>query len=152
MEFQGRLTPVNKLIRMNFFSKNLRYLRKASELKQDDIASLVSKQDSTISNWEKGKCIPNVEELILLSKYFNIRLDLLITTDIEKAGIFTQNYFAEFQKDNPEQTSTEYDTYNFPDQQANVPDESLLTQVLHELKKLNGNVGKLRTEVKKKMD
>lgn len=132
---------------MNFFSKNLKYLRKAAELTQNDLAKEVSKQNTSISNWEKGNSIPSIEDIILLSKYFNVRLDLFITVDIEKAGLIGGP-----QKDDPEENSREYDSFDFPDQQVNEPDEPLLTKVLGELKKLNGNVGKLRVEVKKKIE
>lgn len=132
---------------MNFFSKNLKYLRKAAELTQNDLAKEVSKQNTSISNWEKGNSTPGIDDIILLSKYFNVRLDLLLTVDIEKAGLIGGPL-----KDDPDENPREYDTFDFPDQQVNEPEEPLLTKVLGELKKLNGNVGKLRVEVKKKIE
>jgi transcriptional regulator with XRE-family HTH domain len=67
---------------MNFLGKNLRYLRKKSARRQEDIGALVNKGQTTIGNWEKGISQPNIEEILLLSDYFAIPVDVLLKDDL----------------------------------------------------------------------
>lgn len=67
---------------MNFLGKNIRYIRKQLSKTQSEIASLLKKGQTTIGNWENGISEPNLEELVVLSNYFDISLDTLIKTDL----------------------------------------------------------------------
>ena len=69
---------------MSFFPKNLRYLRKKGSLNQDEISRLFNKRANTIGNWENGKSEPSLTELIKLGAYFNVSLQALLNTDLEK--------------------------------------------------------------------
>ena|ERR1700744_5065865 len=71
---------------MNFLGKNIRYLRKHSSKTQSEIASLIKKGQTTIGNWENGISEPNVEELLILSNFFDIPLDVLIKVDLTEAA------------------------------------------------------------------
>jgi transcriptional regulator with XRE-family HTH domain len=72
---------------MSPFSKNLRYLRKKGSLNQDEISSLFNKRANTIGNWENGKSEPSLAELIKLGAYFNVSLQALLNTDLEKEPV-----------------------------------------------------------------
>src|ERR1700749_1377113 len=74
---------------MHYLGKNMRYLRKQLSKTQSEIASLIKKGQTTIGNWENGISEPNLEELIILSNYFDISLDELVKTDLEAANRFT---------------------------------------------------------------
>jgi transcriptional regulator with XRE-family HTH domain len=132
---------------VNYFQINLKYLRQIFEVGQEALAAIVNKSRNTISNWQTGVSEPNIDELIKLSRFFHIRLDILIMVNIEKEHILEFSKRGTIKKD-----PVEYDTTDLPASQVNEPDEPLLVQVLGELKKLNGNVGRLRIEVKKKMN
>jgi len=77
---------------MNFLGKNIRHLRKQSAKTQSEIASLLKKGQTTIGNWENGVSEPNLEELILLSNYFDIPLDTLVMTDLAAASGHTPRH------------------------------------------------------------
>ncbi len=67
---------------MHFLGKNLRYLRKQTSKTQSEIASLIQKGQTTIGNWENGISEPNLNELLIISNFFDIRLDDLLKTDL----------------------------------------------------------------------
>ena len=67
---------------MHFLGKNLRYLRKKSSQNQDDIAFLVHKGQTTIGNWENGVSEPSLGDLLIISNYFGISVDILLKTDL----------------------------------------------------------------------
>lgn len=71
---------------MQFLGKNIKYLRKNLSENQATIGSLVKKGQTTIGNWENGISEPNVEELLVLSNYFNISLDILIKVDLAQTN------------------------------------------------------------------
>jgi len=63
---------------VNIFCKRLRELRLEKELKQSDVAKNMNVVFGTISNWERGKSFPNIEELKNLADYFNVSADYLL--------------------------------------------------------------------------
>ncbi|HEY4064387.1 MAG TPA: helix-turn-helix transcriptional regulator [Puia sp.] len=71
---------------MNFLGKNIRHIRKQLSKTQSEIASLLKKGQTTIGNWENGISEPSLEELVILSNYFDISLDTLIKTDLAGAN------------------------------------------------------------------
>ena len=76
---------------MHFLGKNLRHLRKQTAKTQSEIASLIQKGQTTIGNWENGISEPNLNELLIISNYFDIPVDRLLKIDLseEWAGPMT---------------------------------------------------------------
>ena len=70
------------LYAMNF-PKNLRYLRKKSGLKQDDMLDFLRITRSTWSNYEIGFSNPKLPEVVNISKFFGVSLDDLVLQDLE---------------------------------------------------------------------
>ena len=67
----------------NFFlSSNLKYLRERKEKTQEDIAKVIEKQNTTISNYEKGIREPDAIDLIKLANYFCVSVDDLMSKDL----------------------------------------------------------------------
>lgn len=60
---------------------NIQTLRKRKGLSQEKLAEKINVTRQTISNWELGETAPNPEQLILLSKEFNISIDELVGND-----------------------------------------------------------------------
>lgn len=60
------------------FGENLRSLRKAKGLKQDELAKEFNVSAKTISHWEKGYSEPSITQLLALAKFFDITLDDLL--------------------------------------------------------------------------
>lgn len=61
----------------NNFAYNLRFLRKANRLNQQQLAEIVHKSKVTVSAWENGTRQPLVEDVYVLAKYFNLDMETL---------------------------------------------------------------------------
>jgi transcriptional regulator with XRE-family HTH domain len=71
---------------MHYLGKNMRYLRKQLSKTQSEIAALIKKGQTTIGNWENGISEPNLDELLVISNFFDIPLDALIKVDLAEAN------------------------------------------------------------------
>lgn len=68
---------------MDFFiSNNLKFLRKINGLSQDDLSKIASYSFRTISKWETGESVPDYDNLLTLSKFFNVPIDDLMEKDL----------------------------------------------------------------------
>lgn len=76
---------------MHYLGKNIRYLRKQLSKTQSEIASLIKKGQTTIGNWENGISEPSLDELLILSNFFDIPLDTLIKVDLAEANALHRN-------------------------------------------------------------
>ena len=65
---------------------NIQNLRKRKGLSQEKLAEKINVTRQTISNWELGETAPNPEQLILLSKEFDISIDELVGNDAKPAN------------------------------------------------------------------
>lgn len=75
-------------------AKNIRYLRKAHNLSQDDIArKLDYKSFTTIQKWEEGTSEPPLETLRELSRIFGVSMDSLLNYDYENAEYHASDLF-----------------------------------------------------------
>jgi transcriptional regulator with XRE-family HTH domain len=72
---------------MHFLGKNLRHLRKQSSRTQSEIASLIQKGQTTIGNWENGISEPSLNELLIISNYFDIPVDTLLKVDLAESQL-----------------------------------------------------------------
>lgn len=66
------------------FGQNIKLLRKRRGRTQDDISIALNMKRSTLSGYENGVAEPGIEALVLLSKYFKISVDTLLTIDLSK--------------------------------------------------------------------
>ena len=64
----------------------MRYLRKQLSKTQSEIASLIKKGQTTIGNWENGISEPNLDELLIISNFFDIPLDTLVKVDLAEVN------------------------------------------------------------------
>ena len=69
---------------------NIQTLRKKKGLSQEKLAEKINVTRQTISNWE-GETAPNPEQLILLSKQFDISIDELVGNDAMSSGSSREN-------------------------------------------------------------
>ena len=68
---------------------NIQTLRKKKGLSQEKLAEKINVTRQTISNWEETA--PNPEQLILLSKQFDISIDELVGNDAMSSGSSREN-------------------------------------------------------------
>ncbi len=65
------------------FKENLRYLRRANNISQDELAEKLGyKSFTTVQKWEDGTSFPKVENLNRLAEMFNVELDHLLNIDL----------------------------------------------------------------------
>ena len=58
--------------------ENLAALRKDKGLSQNDLAEEMHVSRQTISKWERGNVLPSTDNLIWLSKFYQVSLDELV--------------------------------------------------------------------------
>ena len=61
----------------------IKQLRKINKMSQEELAQKVEVTGQTISNWETGKSLPDIEQTIKLALAFNMKLDEFIKTEME---------------------------------------------------------------------
>jgi len=64
-----------------YFSEKFKQLRKASDLTQDDVASIFHVSPQTVSRWETSANYPDVEMLPHIAIYFKVTIDELLGTE-----------------------------------------------------------------------
>lgn len=72
------------------FGKNLKYLRDKKGLKQSEMLDLIGFKQTTWNGYENQKSFPKFEDLVKISKYFDISETDLIHKNIEKEGFSIQ--------------------------------------------------------------
>ena len=74
----------------NYFSKNLKYLREKKGLEQQELADMLNVGRSTISCWENDLRSPQMEYVLKLAQYFNVKdnfiFDDLSATEFDNAS------------------------------------------------------------------
>ena len=66
----------------NYFSENVKYLRKRNKLTQKELGEKLGKAPTAISGWELGTRQPIVRDTIEVCKYFKVDFDDLMYTDL----------------------------------------------------------------------
>src|SRR5579863_6618359 len=119
---------------MHFLGKNLRHLRKQSSRTQSEIASLIQKGQTTIGNWENGISEPSLNELMIISNYFDIPLDTLLKVDLAETHVQSIHRQAVGPK-----------PYNHSEKESTVAEEpaNSLAFVLKEIKDMQQKIEKI---------
>lgn len=60
------------------FRENLAQLRKLHNLSQEELAEKVGVSRQTLSKWETGESVPDIEKCDLLAQIFDVTLDNLV--------------------------------------------------------------------------
>lgn len=69
---------------MKNFAKNLVYLRKKAEIKQDEAAAALGYTSrSRLANYEGGHSLPSLEDFLKIAEYYKVSLDDLVYSDLE---------------------------------------------------------------------
>jgi len=74
-----------------FFGENLKFLREKKGLKQSEMIDFVGVKQTTWNGYEKGNSFPKFEDLIKISKYFDISETDLIHNDLESGVLMYEN-------------------------------------------------------------
>ena len=73
------------------FSDNLIKLRKAKGWSQEDLADKLGVSRQAISKWEVGTSKPDIDNVIKLSKLFEISIDELVNNEIVRTEAISIN-------------------------------------------------------------
>ena len=65
----------------NELGENIYFLRKRKKLTQEDFAKKMKISNKTVSKWETGYSIPKFDDLLKISKYFNVPINVLINKE-----------------------------------------------------------------------
>lgn len=68
------------------FSSNLVQLRKINHMSQEELAEKVDVSRQTLSKWETGESLPDIEKSKLLAEIFGVTLDDLVNYESEIYG------------------------------------------------------------------
>ena len=80
------MTNINENI-----AKNITVLRKKNKWTQQDLASKLNYSDKSISKWERGDSIPDIEMLYKVAAVFGVSIDFLTSEHSEKEINRVQN-------------------------------------------------------------
>jgi transcriptional regulator with XRE-family HTH domain len=80
-----------KLMEKIFLNTNLKLLRKEFKVSQEDFSRIIGKKNSVVGTYEAGISKPPLEVLLIISNYFGVDLNTLVTTDMKEACIFQRD-------------------------------------------------------------
>lgn len=66
----------------NYFSTNIRFIREQRGLTQEQLASIIGKDYSTIGKWENGTRSPIMEDVLKIADILDIPIEELLTKDL----------------------------------------------------------------------
>jgi len=69
------------------FSDNLIQLRKINHMSQEELAEKLGVSRQTLSKWETGESLPDIEKSKLLAEIFEVSLDNLVNYDSPILGL-----------------------------------------------------------------
>lgn len=64
-------------------SEKLLYLRKKNGLSQEQLASEITVSRQAISKWELGESMPDTENVVQLTKIFDVSTDFLLNDEVD---------------------------------------------------------------------
>ena len=67
-------------------SENIKRLRKARGLSQEELAERLKVVRQTVSKWEQGLSVPDADMLIRIAQVLDTRVSILLGEDVETAG------------------------------------------------------------------
>ena len=69
------------------FCDNLIQLRKINSMSQEELAGQLGISRQTLSKWETGESVPDIEKCSLLADIFNVTLDQLVNYEPAVSGL-----------------------------------------------------------------
>ncbi|MBP3707478.1 MAG: helix-turn-helix transcriptional regulator [Clostridia bacterium] len=88
------------------FEEKLMKLRKMNGLSQEDLANKINVSRQVVSKWELGQSKPNMNNLIQISKLFNINIEMLTNDDFDVDSKYSSEAISELDDSNKENKIT----------------------------------------------
>jgi len=67
------------------FGTNLRYFRKKQKISQQELGQLIDKPQTTISDWENGKYLPDIDDAVKIASALGVSVSELLGETQPKA-------------------------------------------------------------------
>jgi transcriptional regulator with XRE-family HTH domain len=132
---------------MNYLAKNIKLLRKHASRNQEDIGLLVNKGQTTIGNWENEKSEPSIEELLIISNFFDISVDLLLKVDLARTNYLSADLIKEEDLLQPKENTVRY-SHNEWESLVKEYDERILSHILLEVRSLRQEFNEAKNDRK----
>ena len=91
------------------FGDNLKNLRKLKKLSQEELSEKVGVSRQSVSKWESGAAYPEMNNLLILCKIFNCKINDLLSEKIEDFNSFDEEVkmnIVKFEKDKQKKVKT----------------------------------------------
>ena len=91
------------------FGDNLRNLRKSKKLSQEDLSEKVGVSRQSVSKWENSEAYPEMNNMLILCKIFNCKINDLLSEQIEDFNSFDEEVkmnVVKFEKDKQKKMKT----------------------------------------------
>lgn len=86
---------MNNYIMNNYLSENIKNLRRKKGITQEELSNYLNISFQTISKWERGESLPDINMVIALANYFDVSTDELLGMDKHKSDFFSYDYYKE---------------------------------------------------------
>ena len=91
------------------FGGNLKELRKIKKLSQEDLAERVGVSRQSVSKWETGDAYPEMNNILMLCKIFNCKINDLLSNNLEDFESFDEEVkmnLVKFEKEKQQKVKT----------------------------------------------
>lgn len=65
-----------------YLSKNIYKLRSQHKMSQEDLADALGVSRQSVSKWENGNAVPDLDKLVKMAELFDVSLDHLVNSDV----------------------------------------------------------------------
>lgn len=72
-------------------AEKLAYLRKENKMTQAELAEKLNYSDKSVSKWERGEALPDLEVLVHVAELFHVSLDYLVSVGDVKVAVLTKS-------------------------------------------------------------
>lgn len=76
-----------------YIGEQLKALRKEKRITQETLADILGVSYQSVSRWELGVCYPDMELLPIISNYFGVSIDKLLSNDVDSKEADQQRFY-----------------------------------------------------------
>lgn len=78
----------------NYIGENIKSLRRQKDVTQEELSVYLNISFQTISKWERGENLPDINMLTALANYFDVSTDELLGMDKQRSDIFSNDFYS----------------------------------------------------------
>lgn len=76
----------------NYIGENIKNLRRKKNITQEDLSEYLNVSFQTVSKWERGENLPDINTLMSLANYFDVSTDELLGMDKQRDEFFSYEF------------------------------------------------------------